>query len=107
MAIEKFPDAVGGVLKRLECLELRDNALSRLPSALSQITTLHNLDLSLNDDMQLERSNVDTLAALPNLRVLDLAKSQGETGIWSQASVAVLFGIMKRLPDSVQMPGFK
>jgi len=102
--LEEFPVEVGRALKSLTLLDLSCNQFIRIPEAVIQITTLHTLNLSCNDELDLEGCDVSSMTSMPMLRSLSLAKSS-VGGEWSQKSVAVLMAIMKGLP-CLQMPGF-
>jgi hypothetical protein len=101
MQIEHFSSSVAGAFRRLTSLDLSSNAFTHLPVALSQITTLRTLDLSYNN-LQLEYSDADTLAALPHLQELILAKKANGSPshhAFSQESVGSLIAIGRQFPS--------
>jgi hypothetical protein len=67
MRLSRFPPRLAAELQQLTHLSL---ACTRLPTAVTQITTLRTLNLSWNKDLQLERSDLNVLAALPHMRRL-------------------------------------
>jgi len=98
MSLRVFPSSVADRLVSLIDLNMRGNNFSRLPVAVTRISTLRALNLSDNDDLQLEESDSDTLAALPNLRLLSLKNTDRQKKSWSAASSAELICISKRFP---------
>jgi len=107
MQIIDFPPVVAGAFKRLTFLDLTCNALNRIPPALSQITTLRSLDMSYNENLQLEHSDAETLDALPYLQDLSLARrSDGPSSqAFSQNSVGCLIDIGRQFPN-LNLHGF-
>jgi Leucine-rich repeat (LRR) protein len=97
LRIQQFPASIAGELLHLKSLDLSDNSLTQLPNALSQITTLRDLKINSNKALQLRHSNVDTLAALPQLQSLHFDKS-GVEG-WSQESVETFIAIKLAMPN--------
>lgn len=73
MVIEN-KSALSQVLSLLE-LDLTCNDFTQLPAALSHLSTLQTLLLNDNIDIQLENTGLDALAALPSLQSLDLVKT--------------------------------
>lgn len=108
MEILYFPPCVAGTFKRLTFLDLSCNALKRIPLALSQITTLRSLDMSYNENLQLDHSDAETLAALPYLKDLSLARRSDGPSVqaFSQKSVGCLIDIGRQFPDLV-LHGFQ
>jgi hypothetical protein len=109
LGMEYFPVSLASALKCLTNLNLADNFYERIPTAISQITALRILDLSSIPWLQLRHIDVDyvnTLAALPELQMLELRKTQvllrslvsfGEES-WSGVSFNIFKVIRKRLP---------
>jgi Leucine-rich repeat (LRR) protein len=91
MNLQTLPISVARRFTCLLQLDLSGDNFTRLPAALSQITTLQILDMRSNMQLQLEESDLETLAALPSLHTLTLLKSSD--GVWSVNSVEVLIGI--------------
>jgi len=66
---------------------------NQLPLFSERDTGLQELVLAVNPSLELEASDMDTLAALPHLQRLDLRKRPDEGGVdahYSEASLAVL-----------------
>jgi len=106
---------VAAALKSLTVLRLESDALTRLSRALAKITSLCELDLEGNLHLQLSMSDLKTVAALPNLRVLKVAKGYRGDDInsdanatyrFTQQSLGVLLAISKRLPH-LDLPGLQ
>jgi Leucine-rich repeat (LRR) protein len=97
LSIASFPSEVVIFLKQLTALDLCNNSFKELPNSFSKISNLQSLDLSLNKKLHLEHIDVDTIAALPHIQIVDLRKS-GETG-WSGKDMNVACAISKRLPQ--------
>jgi Leucine-rich repeat (LRR) protein len=102
---QEFPASVARALKRLTSLNLSGNKFARLPAALSIITTLQDINMIANRELQLMDSDLDTLTALSRLRILSLGRnflkhSPGNL----EANVAVLIAIGRRLPQ-LELPG--
>jgi hypothetical protein len=104
--LKTFPDSLAASLTRLTALNLVANIFDHLPGTISQITTQVSLIMGGNNDLRLEDSDLDTLAALPNLRTLDIGKSELEPSInddeprcvWLQEDVAVIIEIARLHP---------
>jgi Leucine-rich repeat (LRR) protein len=101
MKHQAFPSSVAERLMSLTDLDLSGNSFGRLPAALTRISTLNTLNMSRNDDLQMEKGDSDTLAALPNLRMLLLKKADRQIKSWSAASLAELIHISTRFPNLV------
>lgn len=118
--LREFPESMAASLTRLTALNLVANEFDHLPAALSKISNLESLIMAGNDDLQLEDSDLDTLAALPKLRTLDIAKygefpehglytdgcymsNDSNRKAWLQEDVAVIIQIIKQYPK-LDMP---
>lgn len=95
-----IPVSVASKLKRLVKLDLSCNSFTRLPPALSQITTLEALDLSQNLDLELVKGDANILSTLASLTLLVMEKQDlGKRHHWSAASVREIVCICKMLPQ--------
>lgn len=92
--LQEFCSTVARSLTRLRRLVLVDNNFTRVPAALSHITTLEKIMLG-NDKMQLEPSDVNTFAALPHLNSVYLFCSKEG---WSPSSEIVYATLQERFP---------
>lgn len=100
MGLCSIPVSVASKLKRLVHLDLSSNSFTRLPSAVSKITSLQALDLSHNNDLQLVKGDENALSALPSLAVLVLKKENWDEHYqWSAERVREIIIICKRLPQ--------
>jgi len=68
MEFDTFPASLAASLWRLTELKLGHNQFTRLPPALTLMTTLQILDMSYNEQLQLANSDALVLAALPLLQ---------------------------------------
>jgi len=87
-----LPDLVARKMAHLVHIELSKTCFARIPTALSHITTLQSLSVKDNQYLQLEESDLRTIAALPHLKKLILVSSEG----WNTKSNAII----KYLADS-------
>ena len=101
--LDTFPDPVASCLEQLTHLELTCNLFDRIPPALSHITTLVNLYMGGNQDLEMQRSDINLLRSLPDLEVLDVSKRVPEDGGddsgFSQKSIGVLLEIAYNIPS--------
>ena len=67
------------VLSALTSLTLTDCGLSDVPSVIAPLTALRSLDLSQNEQLQVDSSAVSLLCSLRKLRSLNVAKSEPAT----------------------------
>jgi Leucine-rich repeat (LRR) protein len=95
-----FRPTTAKALKHLAVLDLSHNKFSQLPMAVSRITTLEKLNMSYNYSLQLDTADSHILAALPNLRILDISKGTKYVG-WSQKGIDAVIAIMERLPGLI------
>ncbi|KAL4425410.1 hypothetical protein ABPG75_009426 [Micractinium tetrahymenae] len=77
MALADLPS--GPYLAGLTNLELCDNSLTSLPSALAAATSLHTLNWEFNPSLVLGPQDIRLLAGLPALRELTLGLPESET----------------------------
>jgi hypothetical protein len=96
--VNVLPASVGGALKRLTLLDLANNKFARIPASVSQITTLHSLDLSYNSPLQLEGSDIATIAALPCLQALKIHMENFPFGFSCGLSPGILSAIKEQFP---------
>jgi len=109
LGLLQFPLEIAGALWRLTKLDLASNRLRRIPPAITKITALHTLDLSLNRPLQLVPTDVDTLASMPGLSCLGVYKQERndeEDAGFSQTRLKVLLALHARLPQ-LQLPGLE
>ncbi len=78
---QSFTAAFAAALKSLTKLSLDLKGCARLPSSISQITTLQVLDLVKFNEMVLQESDIAIIAALPELRRLDLASAPTDVAV--------------------------
>jgi hypothetical protein len=78
-------------MQGIKSLNLAANRFRRLPAALPGLTSLQDLYTFGNLALELEPSDVDSLAALPHLKDLNLSKSYelNTMAEWSLASLGV------------------
>jgi len=103
-----FSAAVAGALSSLSLLDLSGEDLTHLPPAISHITTLQTLNLSFTSSLVLQHSDVNVLAALPNLQSLEvsLTRDVPENADMWQSMMSVLNAIRTRLP-LLNLPGYE
>jgi len=77
----------------LTSLTLRDCGLLAVPTALAPLVSLRSLDISRNDDLQVDEAGASLLRALKKLRTLDVAKY--EPAVHSMAAVQALFHLVE------------
>jgi Leucine-rich repeat (LRR) protein len=106
LRIQSFGSSMASALMCLTSLDLSDNLFSQLPIALTQITTLENLNMSYNHELQLTDRDPTILATLPHLRVFDASKGFDDSVGWSQQSIMSVIAIKARLPG-LYLPGFR
>ena len=95
--MQGFSSSLATALQGLTSLGLSYNKFTHLPAAVSHITTLKHLRIARNSDFQLTDRDLATLAALTQLKVLDI--QMWEFYEWSRESLACLSAIMSRLPS--------
>jgi len=107
MEMEGFSSSLATALQSLTSLDLSFNKFTHLPAALSHITALKLLRIARNSCFQLIRADLATLAALTQLKVLDI---QMENSLESSVKCsACLSAIKSRLPSlhiQLDMPMF-
>lgn len=103
----QFSGVLAGALNSLSLLDLSGQDLTHLPPAISQITTLHTLNLSFTSSLLLQHSDVNVLAALPSLKSLEvsLTRDVPENADMWQSMMRVLSAIRARLP-LLKLPGY-
>lgn len=105
--LSDFPATLTSRLTQLTHLGLRENEIKMFPRALAQLTSLVVLDLSYNKTLQLEDETAAVVAAMPNLKCLDLSKgNKQDSAKLTHLSVHVLFTIRARFP-SLRLEGFE
>jgi len=80
MALDTFPGFLAAALKSLTLLSLGGNCFTRIPQAVSQMTTLKSLSLHRNLHLELDPSDLKILGVLTALTSLGLSKSESLTG---------------------------
>ena len=106
--LDSFPVAVASALVQLTYLELGCNNSTRIPSAVSHITTLAILRLGGNYELQPRRSDVELLRPLLELEVLEVSRRLefgDEDSGFSQDSVGALLCIQYTFPG-LYLAGF-
>lgn len=96
MEFDAFPASLAASLWRLTELKLGYNHFTQLPASLTLITTLHNLDMSYNERLQLGDSDALVLAALPLLESVNFSM---EPRFFE--SVAIPSAIKSQLPHLI------
>ena len=101
--LDEFPDSVASCLQQLTHLNLAGNFFPWIPSALSHITTLVMLYMGGNQELEMQRGDINLLHSLPDLEVLDVSKRLPEDGGdesgFSQKSIGVLLEMAYRFPS--------
>jgi hypothetical protein len=88
------------ILQRLVSLDLTDNSFTCIPTAIIKITTLQSLNLSGNDNLQLEYRDENILAELPYLQDLILGIGFETTpDRWSFQSMRIVISLSRAFPD--------
>lgn len=106
--LNSFPASLANVLGKLTYLDLGGNEFTRIPEAVSRITTLKTLHLGANMNLELEIEDLRFLRALPDLETLELSKltdDEYDNSGFSQQSVGVLIEMSYMLPG-VYLAGF-
>lgn len=100
LGLKSFPADLAVALKCLTELGLAYNLFTSIPAEISKMTTMRILDLDSNDDLQLKHSDLDSLAALPNLQTIVLPESltDKKSVLEMSLQVEVLNTIRERLP---------
>jgi len=93
-----FPMCMAAKLTRLVKLDLSDNSFDRLPHCIAAMFALQELDFSENENLQLQKGGPAILAALTNLKALNLRKRYGN---WSNLSMQTVILITRVLPSLV------
>lgn len=101
LCLETVPALVASRFRNLECLDLSHNTFARLPALLSKITTLQKVDMSFNENLQLDLSDIGRLAPLSDLKTLVLGKDVADAplDVWSETSARVLKVLKTKLPN--------
>lgn len=98
-----FPDSVASCLQQLTRLDLTGNFFTCIPFALSHITTLVLLYMGGNQELEMQRGDIDMLHPLPDLKVLEVSKrlpeNAGDESGFSQKSIGVLLEIAYAFPS--------
>ena len=99
--MQHLPLALTSRLQSLVVLDLSQNNFVLIPSAVAQIPTLQELNLSGNKKLGLRRSDVEMLKSLKSLDLLHLDKGYrgGGEGTWSNSCMRVILLISKTIPD--------
>ena len=101
--LDDFPDPVASCLQQLTLLDLSGNFFTRIPYALSRITTLVILDMGGNQELEMERGDINLLHSLPDIEVLDVSKrlpqDAGDECGFSQKSIGVLLEMAYTFPS--------
>jgi hypothetical protein len=107
MQLQDFPSSVARVLRQLTSLNLQGNQFLGLPASLILITTLQEIFLHKNVNIQLVHEDVNFLARLPHLRQLSILSSEdGVDENVLQRNASMLLAIQERLP-LLDLPGFR
>lgn len=105
--IEVIPDAIGGMGEELAVLELRNNKIRVIPSALSALSGLKVLDVSNNKVETMEEVTLPNLADL-NLSKNNLCAMPNLSGLRSLARLALSDNALTELPASLgTMPSLR
>ncbi len=101
LGLDCFPGALAQALQQLSFLDLSNNRFARLPKSVTHIPTLVRLHLACNPPLQLKGRDIDILAALPELRNLEISKlgvgAKAQEGL-TKSSICALIAIKRRLP---------
>jgi hypothetical protein len=95
MKLANFPHSVAEALGKLTSL----NQYKGLPAALSHMTSLNAVDISCNNSLALERSDLGILAMIPHLGSLQVETGAAAQKSQTNSNVGVLLAISRHFPN--------
>ena len=93
--IQEVPAALAAALTSLTCLDLSNNLMSRIPSSLSQLTSLDTIDLTFSPHLQLRHGDARILCAMSHLKLFRLIDGNG----FDSVSIRTLLHMKDQLPN--------